>query len=636
MALGLSIERQDLARGIRAAAATVLPFCLAWSLHRPELSWLALGGWLSSLADPGGTRSKHAALLAVFAVVGGGLVVAGAHAHHAGYAAAAFLACVAFVGSLLRASGVIGSTFGTLLTVVTAIATASGAVSPWQAGVLFALGTLWSALLSSLVWPIWTHLPLRRALAQVFRALSAYATHLHGASLRRWQRPVRTALESARDVSVSLRARRFGESVLGSNLRALLGVAETSFFGLIAIGETMRDAPDPALRQTIQELATRYAQIGEQLGRTQLTEGDPGPLEPARDHAPLPERLLATATLALRVAQAPTRHWTETSALPTPAEEARARLVEATRAFVGSLSPRSSYFRHAVRVACTALVATCAGRWLSPAHVAWVTVTALAVLQPYPGATWTRAIERAFGTVLGCVVTAALMAVVHAPWALTLVMFPLSAAAVYTKPRSYRLFTFFLTPVFVLFLDAGQGDFWTVVTRGVDSGAGAVIALGATFLLFPSWEGSRMSAALTEVRTKLAAYVDLSLAAVTEERTTQLAARLGAARREVGLALGEAELSLERLLSEPRRTKTGAQRAMQQVTYLRRLTASLTTLDMQRVGAAAMWSRPDVEPLRSWLDAVVTQSERPSGLPTLPEPAHDGLLRVLRQGQLLA
>jgi uncharacterized membrane protein YccC len=215
-------------------------------------------------------------------------------------------------------------------------------------------------------------------------------------------------------------------------------------------------------------------------------------------------------------------------------------------------------------------------------------------------------------------------------------MFPLSAAAVYTKPRSYRLFTFFLTPVFVLFLDAGQGDFWTVVTRGVDSGVGALVALAATFLLFPSWEGSRMSNALADVRAKLAAYVDVSFDAVTKERDAAVARQLGAARRNVGVALGEAELSLERLLSEPRRTKSGAHRAMQQVTYLRRLTATLTTLDMQRVGSAPLWHTNDVTSLQTWLDAVVTQRERPTALPTLPHPPHDGLLRILRQGQLLA
>ncbi len=636
MALRLDLERHDLASGVRAASATVLPLCLAWWLHRPELSWLALGGWLSSLGDPGGTRSKQAALLAVFAIVGGALVATGAFAHENGYAAAGVLAGVALLGSLLRATGAIGATFGTLFIVTTAIAASSGASSPLQAGALFALGTLWSTVLSSLLWPIWTHLPLRRALAQVFRALSAYAAHLHAPSLRRWQRPVRGALESARDVSVSLRARRFGESALGSNLRALLGVAESSFFGLIAIGEELRNASDPTLHETTRQISALYTEIATELERPRLRDAALEANDVDAGNTTLPSRVLAAAQQALRVARAPTQHWTETESLPSAAEEVRARLRDAGRAFVTACSPRSSYFRHAIRVACTALLAIWLGRWISPHHVAWVTVTALAVLQPYPGATWKRALERAFGTVLGCFVTAALMAAVHAPWALAMIMFPLSVAAVYTKPRSYRLFTFFLTPVFVLFLDAGQGDFWTVVQRGVDSGAGALIALIATFALFPSWEGARMASALLDVRTLLSRYALQSLDAVTVPRDAILAAQLTLGRRQLGVALGDAELSLERLLGEPRRNKAGVHRSMQQLTYLRRLTASLTALDMQRDAVTPLYSSAALLPLRTWLDAVVLQSERPRALPTLPQPPHEGLQRVLRQAQLLA
>ncbi|RYZ63740.1 MAG: hypothetical protein EOP08_10355, partial [Proteobacteria bacterium] len=191
MAGWLEIERQDLSRGVRAAAATVVPFVLAWSLHRPELSWLALGGWLGSLADPGGTRSRHAVLLSAFAVCGGLLVTLGGLAEPHVVAAASLLALVACLGALLRATGAIGSTFGTLLTVATAIATSAGTVHAVRAGALFALGTLWSTFLSSLVWPIWTHLPLRRALARVFTALAVLAAKPTRSSLRRTQRPVR-------------------------------------------------------------------------------------------------------------------------------------------------------------------------------------------------------------------------------------------------------------------------------------------------------------------------------------------------------------------------------------------------------------------------------------------------------------
>ena len=636
--MAFDVERQDLARGVRAAVATVVPFALAWTLHVPELSWLALGGWLSSLADPGGTRSKHAALLAAFAVCAGGVVLLGALAQPHAILAAGFLALVAFGGSVLRAAGGVGSTFGTLVTVSCAIAISSGAAVPWHAGGLFALGSVWSALISSTVWPIWTHLPLRRALAAVFRALAAQATHVGARSLRRWQAPVRTALDAARAISLSLRARRFGESVLGSNLRALLGVAETSFFGLIALGETRRDAltAEPDVR--LLELSATYIDIAEALAVPRLrNDADPNELPPAPSRAEsLPDRLQGAAALVLRVARAPTRHFTESEVSPPAADEAFARLAEARRAFVGSLSLRSTYFRHAVRVACTALAATWLGRWALPTHVAWVTVTALAVLQPYPGATWTRAVERAIGTVLGCIATAGLMSFVHSPLGLAAVMFPLSVAAVYTKPRSYRWFTFFLTPVFVLFLDAGHGDFWTVVLRGFGSGLGALVALAATFVIFPSWEGSRIAETLERLQRTLRDYVDVSLESVLETRTPAWSTRLTDGRRAVGQALGEAELSLERLLSEPRRGKRGAHRAMQLVTHSRRLTASLTTMDVQRESAEPTARRADVEALRAWLDDVLEGRAAPGSAPPDGLELGESLSRVVRQGQLLA
>lgn len=638
MTLFRDIERQDLARGVRAAAATVIPFVLAWTLGRPELSWLALGGWLGSLADPGGTRSRHAVLLAAFGLCGGVLTTLGGLAHPHGVLAGVLLASVAWLGALLRATGAIGSTFGTLLTIVAAIATSSGATSPLRAGVLFALGTLWATLMSSVVWPIWTHLPLRQALARVFTALATLAAHPTGSSPRRVQKPVRDALENARDVSLSLRAKRFGESIVGSNLRALLGVAESSFFGLIAVGETLRDHPDPDAAERLSNLSATYTKIATTLAEPRLgAEAAPDDPPPSlADGAPLTDRLQRWAALSLRIAQAPAHHWTQVDALPMASDEAWARLGEAGRALLGSLSTRSPYFRHGIRVACTGLAALAIGREVSPAHVAWVTVTALAVMQPYPGATWTRALERAMGTVFGCLVTAALMTVARTPWALALAMFPLSIAAVYTKPRSYRLFTFFLTPVFVLFLDAGRGELSTVLLRAVDSGLGACIALAATFLVFPSWEGTRIGAALDDVTRKLAAYAEISLRALTQTRDAALGTALVASRRDVGLALGEAELSLERLLSEPRRTKKGAHRAMQQVTYFRRLTSSLTTLDMQRSTTERVADEQELVSLRGWLDSVLVRHQHETA-PSVPEGAcQDGLLRVVRQGQLIA
>lgn len=65
----------DVARGVRAALVTLVPFYLAAVLRRPELTWTALGGWLGTLADPGGSRVTRARALVVFAI-GGAVLVA--------------------------------------------------------------------------------------------------------------------------------------------------------------------------------------------------------------------------------------------------------------------------------------------------------------------------------------------------------------------------------------------------------------------------------------------------------------------------------------------------------------------------------------------------------------------------------
>ena len=65
----------DIAQGVRAAISTLVPFYFARKLGHHELVWVALGGWLGTLADPGGARRERAKTLAIFAIAGA-LVVA--------------------------------------------------------------------------------------------------------------------------------------------------------------------------------------------------------------------------------------------------------------------------------------------------------------------------------------------------------------------------------------------------------------------------------------------------------------------------------------------------------------------------------------------------------------------------------
>jgi uncharacterized membrane protein YccC len=255
----------DLTIGVRAAIATVLPFFLAIELARPELVWVALGGWLGSMADPGGARRARAAAIFAFAILGGVVIAAGMAAAQHPPLGAVVLAIVVFCGALVRVAGGTASTLGTLLAVNAAIGVTAHGV-PLRDGALFALGASWAVVLSSVIWPIMTHAPLRTAIARVYVELARYADAIAAGSptwmevARTHQRQVRAALGAAHQEAVRHRARRSGETPHGANLRVLLGEAELQFFDLIALAEHV-EMEGPPGAAVLGELAHRYRSV---------------------------------------------------------------------------------------------------------------------------------------------------------------------------------------------------------------------------------------------------------------------------------------------------------------------------------------------------------------------------------------
>ena len=94
----------DVATGVRAAIVTVLPLFFSIRLARPELAWMAFGGWLATLTDPGGSRGLRARVLLAFSTLGALLVWSGQAAARSPPLAVLMLGSVAGAGSLLRAT----------------------------------------------------------------------------------------------------------------------------------------------------------------------------------------------------------------------------------------------------------------------------------------------------------------------------------------------------------------------------------------------------------------------------------------------------------------------------------------------------------------------------------------------------
>jgi uncharacterized membrane protein YccC len=471
----------------------------------------------------------------------------------------------------------------------------------------------WAALSSTIMWPVWPHLPVRLAIGRVFDRLAEYVDAIAVAEPGQWaelarvhQRAVRAALEEARTTTLALRARRSGESAAGSNLRVILGAAEALFFQVIALAEQVErgDVPAASLAESFRAIAR------------DLYTRNAGPAVELSGEGELVTLTRDVAEVARDIDRMPATHVTA----GTPAKGL------AWDALRDALALHGPIVQHALRVSVTAALAIVVGRLATPAHPTWVVVTVLAVLQPYLGPTLVRAAERVAGTILGAVIAVVAMRTLHSPLVLTLVMFPLSVAAVITRPRSYRLFVLFLTPVFVIVTAFGHADWHVAGARIVDVGIGGVLALLAA-LIAPSRERLRLPDVLAAALDAVARYA--ALAGTSHDRQAVVAER-----RAVGIALEAAETSLERMLAEPRALQHGVEDAMYLVTYARRVAAGITA---QLEGGGSV--PPEVA---SYLAAVLSDAREhvvAGAHPALrerPRVTTPALAHLVRRGELVA
>lgn len=598
----------DVASGLRAAVATVVPFYFAAATGRRELLWAAIGGWLGTRVDPGGSRMARLRVLAAFAVIGAGALAIAERAASRVWLGTLVLACTVFLACLLRALGASMSLFGTMISIVVAIGVAREG-PPDRGPLYFAAGAAWATVLSTVLWPIWTYLPVRRALGHVFEAMAAYARAL-GAHLdepapleeawtglaRRHRRRIRETIEAAREMSVAVRARRSVESRVGGNLSVLLGVAEAQFPLLIALSEDAATLGPPeraAVQRALRTLQERYdavraslvAVVASKLVAAPVASEPEGP--DGRSPAPaevLAERLLrasqAAVGLSASLGEDHSALEQEPGAPPHPLRAARATLAESARTLRAALWPASPYLRHAARVTLATTFAALLGNGLAFAQPHWLTISTIVVLQPFPATTWKRAAERGAGTALGCALAVAIsVAVRGSPHVLAALLFPLSVAALAVRPRSYWLFIFFVTPVFVLIAERSPGGWWTAAARAGDTLMGGGVALIAALAIFPSWEQRRLPDALTRMLGAARAYAAAIFDQLSAPKSEADEAIVDP-RRACGMAMSEAEAALERWFAEPIGRREGREEAVQLITYTRRLTGALTALDV--------------------------------------------------------
>jgi uncharacterized membrane protein YccC len=530
LAAGLLTGHQEVGLAIGAGALDTM-FSDQPGPYRQRLWQLllaSLAAWLASLCGflIGGNLPWMLSATAVFGFFGGLLVVFGAD--------------IARVGMTSM-----------ILLVITAASPTTPASAFIDAGLIFAGGLL-LALFAIAAWPLQRYGPERHALYTVYRGLASLARES-----KHSDDEVPALTEAMTTLQQTLLGRHHARGRAMEAFAVLLELAERIRLELIAMTQLHGAASIMAMFRA--DAARVLAALAQALESGEAPEQAARALQTlqASERALLDSHArsdsVATHIHALSgqlAAAVRNANWAGASG----EQRAAAAETQLPRALRGTsplatlranLTAHSVAFRHALRCAVCLSIALLVSRLWQLPHGYWLPMTAAIVLRPDFAATFNFGLLRVVGTILGLVLTTALLYVTpHDPWAHLALMALLCMAFRYLATAHYGIAVATLTGTVVILLSfEGVNSGTAVMDRVLNTVLGSGMALLA-YVIWPTWERGRARAALSDM---LDAYADyLHALARPEQRQAQDEARTAART-----ARTNAQASLDRMQAEP-------------------------------------------------------------------------------------
>jgi uncharacterized membrane protein YccC len=540
---------------VRNTAAVILPLAIGILAGHPGIGLGIGAGALDTMFSdqPGPYRQRMTRLLLASLAAGLASLIGfliGDQLIPIMIATAAF----GFFGGMLVVYGADMTRLGMtsmILLVVTAATPRPLAEAVGASALIFAGGLLLT-LFSVAAWPLQRYRPERHALAAVYRGL---------ATLARQQEHDDADVPALTDAMTTLQHTLLGRHhARGRAMEAfgvLLELAERIRLELTAMAELRANPTIHAMFRgdaarvlaaiaDALEVAESPRQAEHALQTLQASEnallGDGGNADGLATHI---HALSGQLAAAVRNANwAGSRGELRAAAAETPLPAAL-RSSSARATLRANLTPHSVAFRHAVRSAVTLTATLFVSRELALPHGYWLPMTAAIVLRPDFAATFNFGLLRVVGTVLGLVLTTALLHFTpHDAWAHLAVMAVLCMAFRYLATAHYGVAVAALTGTVVILLSfEGVNSSDAVLDRVINTALGSGMALLA-YVLWPTWERARARAALSDM---LDAYADyLNALAHPERRDDRREARTAART-----ARSNAQASLDRMRAEP-------------------------------------------------------------------------------------
>jgi uncharacterized membrane protein YccC len=210
----------------------------------------------------------------------------------------------------------------------------------------------------------------------------------------------------------------------------------------------------------------------------------------------------------------------------------------------------SPTFRYALRVAMAISLGLFSSEWLPyKTHGYWTALTIAVVLKPSFSITRQRRADRLVGTLIGCLLTAAILHFVHAPALLLGFLFVATAAGptfLYIKYR-YTAIAASMQALLLIGLTVPHGAS-AIGERLLDTLVGTLIATFFSYVL-PNWEYQNLPLLVDDVEDANRAYIDAAADLLLKRSADDFHYRI--ARKRFMDSLATLSAALGRMLDEP-------------------------------------------------------------------------------------
>jgi uncharacterized membrane protein YccC len=217
-----------------------------------------------------------------------------------------------------------------------------------------------------------------------------------------------------------------------------------------------------------------------------------------------------------------------------------------------NLSPKSSIFRHSVRVSLMFLIGFLVSKLFPIGHHSyWILLTLLVILKPAYSLTRKRNIERLIGTFIGGIAGALILIYVEDQTVLFVFLLIFMIGTYSSQRLNYTVSVLFMTPyILILFSFLGENNINIAKERMIDTLIGSFIAFFSSLLVLPNWEYYQFKNYMREVLIANYKYLHHVAEELAGNKNDVIPYKL--VRKDVYVSSANLGSAFQRMLSEPK------------------------------------------------------------------------------------